>query len=116
MKQSQLNNVKFYIGQNAQENWKLLEDSANINPDYIWFHLNSFSSPYVIMYATIAELQTTHEPLNQHLQFGAQLCKENSKYKFLKDIKVMYVPIKKLTKTEMVGEVHISGKAKLLKL
>ncbi len=116
MKTNELNNIKYYIGQNAQENWHLLDEAMSINNNYIWFHLNSFPSPYVIMYTTLEELENSDISTNQYLQFGAELCKENSKYKFLKDIKIMYVPIKKLTKTKKVGEVNVSGKTKLIKL
>lgn len=119
MKVSEFNNIKYYIGQNARENWQILDNALNINKNYVWFHLNSFASPYVIMYATLDELQQTNVSdisSSQYIQFGALLCKANSKYKLLKNIKIMYVPIKKLTKTETVGEVDISGKAKLIKL
>jgi hypothetical protein len=116
MKIVEFNNVKYYVGQSAKENWKLFDDSKKYNDNYIWFHLDSFPSPYVIMYTTLVELQNSDISVNQYLHFGAELCKENSKYKFLKDIKIMYVPIKKLTKTENVGEVDVAGKVKTLKL
>ena len=109
--------IIYYIGKSAKENWNLLDTSKKINNDYIWFHLNSFASPYVIMHATIKELDATdlsHISVNQYLQFGAELCKENSKYKFLKDVKIMYVPVNKLTKTENLGEVNVVGKPKLI--
>ena len=48
------------------------------------------------------------------LTFGANLCKEHSKYKFLKDMKIMYTTVKNLTKTNKVGEVDIKGKYKTL--
>ena len=51
MKLNEFNNIKYYIGENAEDNWDLFEKSKEINENYIWFHLNSFSSPYVIMYA-----------------------------------------------------------------
>jgi len=116
MKIDELNKIKYYIGQNARENWQILDAAIAINNNYIWFHLNSFASPYVIMYATLDELVSTDISTCQYLQFGAELCKANSKYKFMKDIKIMYVPIKKLTRTGKVGEVDISGKVKLIKL
>jgi hypothetical protein len=116
MKTNELNNIKYYVGQNARENWQILDTAMSINNNYIWFHLNSFPSPYVIMYATIEQLEGNDISTNHYLQFGAELCREHSKYKFLKDMKIMYVPIKKLTKTEKVGEVNVSGKAKIIKL
>ena len=110
--------VEFYIGQNANENWELLDNSKKINDKYVWFHLNSFASPYVIMYETIDELKKKYNiiEINQLLYFGGELCKENSKYKYLKPIKILYTTLNKLTKTEKVGEVTISGKKNLLSI
>ena len=116
----EFNNVKFYIGQSAKENWQLLDDSKRINVNYIWFHLNSFPSPYVIMHSTIDELTNVIDisdsdiSIDKFLVYGATQCKEYSKYKFLKDLKIMYVPIKKLKKTEKVGEVIVKGKSKII--
>ena len=44
------------------------------------------------------------------LIYGATLCKENSKYSFLNDLKICYTSLNKLTKTEKVGEVLIKGR------
>jgi len=117
MKCVEYNNVKFYIGQNAQENFDLLDNSKIVNNDYIWFHLNSFASPYVIMYSTIEEIKNKSENnIDDFLTFGANLCKENSKYKYLKDIKIIYTTLKQLTKTDKIGEVIISGKKRYIKI
>lgn len=118
MKQIEYNNVNFYIGQNATENWELLDSSKKINENFIWFHLNSFPSSYVIMYSTLDKLKIDNSQcdINNFLTFGANLCRENSKYKFLKDIKVIYTTVKKLKKTNKIGEVIISGKKNLIKL
>ena len=118
MKVVEFNNVKYYIGQSARENWQLLDDSKRINDDYIWFHLNSFPSPYVIMYKDIFEKSEKTMDIScandQYLQNWAELFKQHSKYRFLKDIKVMYVPLKKLLKTDKVGEVTVTGRSKTL--
>ena len=42
--------------------------------------------------------------------------KNMSKYKFLKDIKIMYTSIKKLSKTDKLGEVDIVGKYNIIKI
>jgi hypothetical protein len=117
MKYVEYNDIKFYIGENAKDNWKLLDDSKMINENFIWFHLNSFPSSYVIMYSTIDEIKNNLENnIDDFLSFGANLCKENSKYKFLKDIKIIYTSLKRLKKTDNVGEVLISGKKNYIKL
>ena len=114
MKTITFNNINYIIGQNAQENWDILDHATSINPHYIWFHLNSFPSCYVIMYTTIEDL--VDNSCNTYLNYGAQLCKNNSKYKNMKDIKICYSSLKKLKKTEKIGEVIISGKKNIIKL
>jgi hypothetical protein len=80
--------------------------------------LNSFPSPYIIMHSTIKELNSLYSLKEIHdiLIYGATLCKENSKYSFLNDLKICYTSLNKLTKTEIVGEVLIKGKTKIVKL
>jgi predicted ribosome quality control (RQC) complex YloA/Tae2 family protein len=117
MKCVEYNNIKFYIGQNAQENFDLLDSSKMINSEYIWFHLNSFPSSYVIMYSTLDEIKNLSENnIDDFLNFGANLCKENSKYKYLKNLKIIYTSLKRLTKTDKIGEVIISGKKNILSI
>ena len=108
------NNIQFVIGQNAQDNWNIFDEAYKTNSDFIWFHLNSFSSCYVIMYSTNEELKDNS--FNDYLNYGASLCRQNSKYKNLKDIKICYTSLKKLTKTQKIGEVTIKGKKNIIKL
>jgi len=112
MKVFEFENIKYYLGQSARENWELLDTYKKDNPNFVWFHLNSFASPYVIMMSSIDDLNN----LNQYIEYGANLCKEYSKYKFLKDIKIMYTSIKKLSKTDKLGEVDIVGKYNIIKI
>ena len=112
MKTQDFNNVTYYIGQSAKDNWDILDKAKEINSDYIWFHLDSFASPYIIMYATIAELDNA----NSYLYYGAKLCKDHSKYKNWNDIKILYHPVKKITKTNKLGEVTLTGKRMTIKL
>jgi predicted ribosome quality control (RQC) complex YloA/Tae2 family protein len=114
MKTFEFENIKFLLGQNAQENWNILEKAEKINSDYIWFHLNSFPSSYVIMYSTLNELNDNS--LNNYLNYGAQLCKNNSKYKNYNDLKICYTTLKNLSKTNKIGEVLIKGKRNIIKL
>ena len=108
MKTFEFENVKFLLGQNALENWTLLEETQKINFNYIFFHLNSFPSCYVIMCSTLYEHNDSS--LNNYLNYGANLCKTYSKYRNLKDLKICYTTLKKLTKTNKIGEVLIKGK------
>ena len=77
------NDVSFVLGENSKENWEILDNYSIINNNYIWFHLNSFPSGYVIM--------LSDNIVNQDLlNYGALLCKENTKYRNLKNIKICY--------------------------
>ena len=60
-------NIYYKIGKNCNENWELLSEDN----DFMWFHLASFPSCYVIC---------CHSELNEEMiKFGAELCKENTK-------------------------------------
>ena len=50
------------------------------------------------------------------LNYGALLCKENTKYRNLKNIKICNTTLNKLKKTNKLGEVLIIGKPKIIKL
>ena len=108
-------NIKFLVGQNSQENWDLLESCSRINNEYIWFHLNSFPSCYVIMCSSLTDISCT-EIKNNLINYGAELCKKNTKYRHLSNLKICYTSLKKLKKTSKIGEVIITGKKNIIKL
>jgi len=117
MKEFEFENIKYYVGQNAKENWEILDIAKKDNPNYIWFHLNSFASPYVIMWLTLDNINNmNNDNINEYIQYGANLCKKYSKYTYLKDIKIIYTTIKKLSKTYKLGEVDITGKYNIIKI
>ena len=66
------------------------------------------------MYSTLD--QFNDNSLNNYLNYGAQLCKNNSKYRDLNNLKICYTSLKKLKKTQKTGEVIISGKKNIIKL
>ena len=109
MKITNYNDISFVIGKNSKENWDILNEYSKINCNFIWFHLNSFPSGYVIMLS---------EDINNNdlLNYAALLCKENTKYKNLKDLKICYTTLNKLKKTDKIGEVRIIGKPKIIKI
>ena len=118
MKSYVYKNINFIIGNNAKENWQILDNMKHLNENYLWFHLNSFASPYVIMNCTKNEMEKMYDKneIKEILEFGAKLCKDNSKYKFLNDLKILYMPLKKLEKGNKIGEVIISGKKNTISL
>lgn len=118
MKVFEFENIKYYIGQTAKENWDILEIAKIENNNYIWFHLNSFKSPYVIMYLSITNINDNNIINDKYnlINYGANLCKQYSKYKYLKNLKIMYTKVKNLSKTDKLGEVYINGKYNIIKI
>ena len=98
--------------------YKIAEDSLDhINPygcvrdntskkEYKFFHLSSFPSGYVI-------LEYEEEPTDIMIYTSAKLCKEYSKYKNLKNIKVDWCQCDNLQKGEKVGEVYFKSNRKV---
>ena len=52
--------------------------------------------------------------LDDYLYYGAELCKNHTKYRNLKNLKIIYTTLNKLSKTDIIGEVLISGKKKII--
>lgn len=94
------------VGTNAKENWQLLSES---NPTDILFHLHSFTSCYVILKNVINEF-----PEMDIIKQTAIICKKNTKYKNLKDIKVDYTFCRNIEKGNVVGELIYKSNKKVL--
>ena len=93
------------VGENAKENWELLDNSSENN---IFLHLSSFPSGYVI-------IDSNHLSIDM-IYIRALLCKNNTKYRNLNNIKICYTILKKLEKTKNVGEIIIKGKKNIIKI
>jgi predicted ribosome quality control (RQC) complex YloA/Tae2 family protein len=96
-------NLQCAIGKNASENWQLLDESK---PQHIFFHLASFPSCYVI-------LKCDSAPDGDIIKECARLCKENTKYKNLNDVKVDYTTCNNVKKGDKVGEVYFCSNRKV---
>ena len=116
MKVVEYENIVICIGETAKENWELFDKLRQENSDYVWFHLNSFPSPYVIMKTTLIELNENDKRRDDCLVYAANLCKQYTRYRHLNDIKICYTTLKKLKRGKQVGEVIISGKRGIIKL
>jgi hypothetical protein len=118
MKEFEYEGLIYQLGQNSNDNWKILDENKSINENFIWFHLDSFPSGYVILQISLEELKNfcifSKFTEQDYLNYGATLCKENTKYRNLSNIKVVYTTLKKLKKTDKSGEIIISGKRKYI--
>jgi predicted ribosome quality control (RQC) complex YloA/Tae2 family protein len=90
------------IGQSAKENWDLIDCS---NKNYIWLHLDSFPSCHVVI--------EVENPSNELLLEGARLCKENTKYRYMKNLKICYTTISNLIKGNEIGSVSYKSNRKV---
>jgi hypothetical protein len=75
---------RFLVGKNAINNWEIYK--ASNQTDTI-FHLDKFSSPYVIINIPITDLT------KELIYIASILCKSKSKYKTLPNIGVLYTSI-----------------------
>ena len=91
------------IGENAKENWKLLDNS---DKNHYFFHLSSFPSCYVI-------LECEKKPLLGIIKDVAKICKNNTKYRNLRNLKVDYCQCSNVIKGEKVGEVIFKSNRKV---
>ena len=72
-------NYSIKVGKNAQNNWDILNEA---DPTDYFLHLSSFPSCFVILKAD--------EQIGALIRTAAELCKENTKYKNVPNIKVDY--------------------------
>jgi hypothetical protein len=77
------NAITYLVGKNAADNWRIYKES-NLN-DTI-FHLEKFSSAYIIVNIPMDKMTT------EQIANAANLCKSKTKYKNVPDIGVMLTP------------------------
>ena len=90
------------IGKSAQENWDIIDSS---DPEWIWLHLKSFPSAHIVI--------TESDPDMDLIIHAAECCKNATKYKNLRNLKVSYCKIKNLKKAEKVGSVYFKSNRKV---
>ena len=95
----------YRIGKNAKENWALFEDSE---PSDFLFHLSSFPSGYLIL-----KCDENITPDVYVLNIASIVCKVNTKYRYLKNIKVDYTRCKNVQKGDFVGEIIYKSNRKV---
>jgi predicted ribosome quality control (RQC) complex YloA/Tae2 family protein len=97
MKQLTVNDVNYYIGTNAKDNFVVLDAGQ---PDDIWIHASNVPSSHVVI--TNANKKA--------IRLGAALCKQNTnKIAKLKNVEFVYTFVKHVTKTSVDGRVLITN-------
>tara|TARA_B100001250_G_scaffold374437_1_gene361269 strand:+ start:426 stop:755 length:330 start_codon:yes stop_codon:yes gene_type:complete len=95
--------LNVYVGQTAAENWLLIDKYKNDN--YLWFHLSSFPSCHVFV--------ENIDISNTDIIKIANICKENTKYRAAKNIKVDYTAMNNIKKGGDVGSVIFKSSRKV---
>ena len=97
--------ITYYIGKNSADNFDVIDMGS---PNDIWFHINGEPSCHVI--AMLEEnIKYNKKELRQIVTQGALLCKENSKFKSMKNVDVVFTNVSNLCKTEILGTVSVSN-------
>ena len=104
MKIIKIEDITCRVGGNAKDNWEILTNSKDTD---LFFHLSSFSSPYVIA-------EVDEKPTNDIIKLIAMVCKQHTKYKHIKNVKVDYTPCSKVIKGDIVGQVIYNSNRKVL--
>lgn len=94
--------ITFYIGQNKNENFDVIDKGDS---DDLWFHANKFSSCHVV---AIIPKDISRKEIKYIIKAGAMLCKKyTNKLKSLPNIEIIYTEIKNIEKTQEIGCVKI---------
>lgn len=101
MKVFQVNDVLYIMGNDAKENWRLLEEAKE---DDIWVHLNGYPSSYVI----IKNINRDSKLNMEAIVYAGQLCKHYSKHKHIKNMKMCYLEAKYVSKGKITGQAKCS--------
>jgi len=105
MKEIIFENIIFKLGENADENWSMLETE---HADHYFFHLSSFPSGYCSM--------RCKEPTPRLLLFGAETCKNGTKYKNIKNLIIDVCKFSNLVKSVIPGEVTFKSNRQVKKI
>lgn len=93
--------IEFYIGETAQDNFDMIDICKPID---LWFHIHNESSCHVIAIMPI-DVKYTRNQISKIITQGALCCKEHSKYKSSKDVKICYTRLINIIKTHVIGQV-----------
>jgi len=105
MKHFVYNEINIYLGEDKHENWNLIETSR---PNDIFVHLNSFPSGHVKIEMDIFDIEI--------VVYAGNICRQYSKYKHLKDLKICYCRYDNILKGDKTGEVVFKSNRKVKKI
>jgi len=89
--------VHFVIGKNAKENFEIIDHSK---PNDLWFHIENAPSCHVI--AKIND-SWDRKQIASIVKQGALLCKINSKFSSMQNVRVIYTKIQHVEKPKQLA-------------
>lgn len=98
--------IQFNIGQNAQDNFDIIDRS---NSHDVWFHIHNFPSAHII--AMIPD-EIDKKQMKYIIKQGAILSKQHSKIASQKKISIIYTPVHNIIKLQPVGTVGFIDQTK----
>lgn len=96
-------NIEFLIGENAQDNFDVIDAS---DPEDIWFHLTELPSCHIVAKIPFYD-NYNRKQIHKIVVQGADICKQHSKFKSQKKVQVTYTKIKNVNKTHITGSVML---------
>lgn len=100
------NGYTYWIGENAEDNTRMIRQFQESNPDYYWFHIADGPSAHVILADTLSLVKVKKERL-AILKHGALLCKERSRVVQHEPVPITCCRLRHLALTSIPGEVVI---------
>lgn len=101
-----IESINVLIGQNVKDNDQLLNQYGHT--DYIWLHLKAYPSSHVVI--------LDNNPSYEIIELAAKACRDNTKYRHLKNLKVSYTKYNNLQKTNIPGAVNFKSNRKVLEI
>lgn len=89
--------VQIKVGQNAKENWQLIDESKQ---DDLWFHVEGHPSAHVVI-----SMPDKSKVSKQTIKYAALLCKQHSKLNGNNKLTIIYTQIRNLSKGKEMGSV-----------
>jgi len=105
MKSIIFDDVIIELGENARENWSLIDNSEG---DWTWMHLNSFPSGHISIHTSC--------PTQDMIRQAKEMCLSGTKYINMKNVKFCMTSFSNLTKGDKIGEVEFKRLRKVIVL
>lgn len=104
--------IVYQIGQNAADNFAVLDESTN--PEDVWFHAGGdTSSCHVLLH--FHDMFLDKRERRQWLKRGALLCKQHTaKLRASKQVEIIYTSMKNVKKGAHLGQVFITNSKSIM--